>query len=298
MATTAAGNSYTPHVWTNVTGDQSVWAVADHLAGTTYRKPVLMYCHGNGGSFDAFTNGSQYDPLRDLLIDHGWAYVETLGGSASNWGREFAMASYAAAAREAAAMHPLGTLVILGRSMGGCVSSSLALNPEWGMKQHVVGLLLESAVQDMYFRHVTRGYSLNGQYPEGRVDKGGDPQEFAAAVEPFNPIQFPVEWYEDMPVQFVHGTHDDNVLPAGNAIPQYHRIKDTAPYADLYLRGLGTHGVSESADPEIVRPSWDFIRRAQGLYPYDVTLTDDGQVLDVHAVHYQPGWRQALPLTP
>lgn len=297
MARTAAGTEYTPHVWTNVTGDQSVWAVADHLAGTTYRKPVLMYCHGNGGDYDSFTNGSQYDPLRDRLIDNGWAYVETLGGSASNWGREFAMASYAAAAREAAAMHPLGTLVILGRSMGGCVSSSLALKEEWGLKQHVVGLLLEAAVQSLEFRHIDRGKWLNDQYPEGRASHGGNYQAFMDASEDFDPMRFPVELYADMPVQFVHGTHDDNVLPEGHAIPQYHRIKDVAPYADLYLRGLGTHGVSESADPEIVRPSWDFIRRAQGLYPYDVTLTDDGQVLDVHAVHYQPGWRQAIPLS-
>src|SRR5690625_1353518 len=118
MATTAAGTTYTPHTWTNVTGDQSIRAVAGHLATTDYRMPVLLCCHGNGSSYDSFTVGSQYRRLRDTLIDAGWVYIETLGGDPSHWGREFAMASYAAACREAAAMHPLGTVVAYGRSMG------------------------------------------------------------------------------------------------------------------------------------------------------------------------------------
>lgn len=293
MATTAAGTVYTVRQWTNAVGDPSTWAVADHLINTTYRKPVLLYCHGNGGSELSFSNGNQYAPLRDALIDNGWVYIEALGGDRSNWGREFAMEAYRAAVTEVAAMHPLGTLVILGRSMGGCVSSSLALKEEWGLKQHVTGLLLEAAVQSLEFRHIDRGKWLNDQYPEGRADKGGNYEAFMAASEEFDPMRFDVSLYADMPVQFVHGTHDDNVLPEGHAIPQYHRIKDYALYSDLYLRGLGTHTVAESADPEIMRPSWDFIRKAQGLYPHPVRLADS-----TAGLHYAPGWRQAVPLTP
>lgn len=298
MAVTAAGTAYTPHTWTNVTGDPSIWAVADHLAATDYRKPVLLFCHGNGSDYNSFTVGGQYRRLRDALIDAGWVYIETLGGSVSHWGREFAMASYTAACREAAAMHPLGTVVAYGRSMGGTVSSSLALKDEWGLRPHVVGLCLESAVQSLYFRHVTRGKSLNGQYPEGRPDHGGDPQEFADASAPFDPLRFPVSLFADMPVQFIHGTADDNVLPEGHCLPQHARIKDIAPYADLHLRGLGTHGTGDSGDDEVFDPAWEFINTAQGLWPRPVSVSLGGAPMAASGTYYPRGWRQAVPLTP
>lgn len=298
MATTAAGTAYTPRSWTNATGDPSTWAVADHLADTDYRKPVLIYCHGNGSDYLTFTEGNQYRRLRDRVIDAGWVYIEARGGSISHWGREFAMESYAAAAHEVATLHPLGTAVVYGRSMGGTVATSLAVKPEWGLSQHIVGLCLEAAVQDMYDRHVIRGYSLNGQYPEGRPDQGGDPEAFDEANAPFNPIRYDPQLWADMPVQFIHGTHDDNVTPGPNAQAQYARIKDIAPYAGLYLRGLGTHGTGDSSDDEVFGPAWEFLRRAQGLYPTPVSLVLDGSPTTLAGVHYQQGWRQAVPLTP
>lgn len=299
MATTAAGTRYTPRTWTNATGDPSIWAVADHLYSTPHRKPVLLFCHGNGSGYDSFTVGNQYRRLRDTLIDAGWVYIETLGGSASHWGREFAMESYAAACLEAAAMHPLGTVVAYGRSMGGTVSSSLALKPEWGMKQYVTGLVLEAAVQSLEYRHVTMGKSLNGQYPEGRSSEGGNYAAFMEASEPFDPLRFNANLYGDMAVQFIHGTADDNVWPEGHVYPQYARIKDHALYADMHLRGLGTHGVGDSGDDEVFDPAWNFMRKAQGLYPEYVTISDSsgGAEYTTQATYYRPGWRIARPLS-
>ncbi len=297
MATTASGVSYTPRTWTNAVGDQCVWAVADRLRYTSWPKPVLLYCHGNGGAYNYFTTSAGYATLRDRLIDNGWVYVETLGGNASHWGREFAMASYAAAAKEAAQRHPLGTVVVHGRSMGGTVASSLAVKPEYGLSQHVVGLLLESAVQDMYDRHVVRGYSLNGQYPEGRPSQGGNSSAFAAAVAPFNPIQFATSLYSTMPVQFIHGDADDNVTPGPNPQAQLARISGIAPYADLVLRPGGTHAVGESAATAFVTPAWDFLRRAQNLYPIPFVGSMGGSATSVRGTFYGGRWKVGVPLT-
>lgn len=297
MPTTASGTAYTATTWNNFYGDPCVWAVADHLADTPHRKPVLMFCHGNGSDYDHFTTGNQYRRLRDTLIDAGWVYVETRGMSVSHWGREFAMRSYVAAAVEAAQQHPLGTVVLYGRSMGGTVSTSLAVKPEWGFTQHVVGLCLESAVQDLYERHVVRGYSLNGQYPEGRPSQGGDPTAFAEASEPFDPMRFSPDLWADMPVQFIHGTHDDNVLPT-DALRQLDRIRPYAPYAHAWLRGLGTHGTGESGDDEVFGPAWRFIRRAQGRHAEPVGLSLGGAPVAMTGRYYRHGWRTALPLTP
>lgn len=298
MAVTSSGTRYTPRTWTNAVGDQCVWAVADRLRHTTWRKPVLLYCHGNGGAYNFFTNSTGYRQFRDLLIDNGWVYIETLGKSASHWGREFAMESYAAAAKEAAAKHPLGPVVLHGRSMGGTVASSLAVKPEWGIKQHVVGLLLESAVQDMYDRHVIRGYSLNGQYPEGRVSEGGNPAAFAAAVAPFNPIQFDPALYANLPVQFIHGDADDNVTIGPNPQAQLARIQGVAPYANLVTRVGGTHGSSESGDLAFVTPAWDFVRRAQNLYPVPIVGRFAGSATTARGAFYGGAWVTANPLTP
>lgn len=297
MAVTSTGVSYTPRTWTNAVGDQCIWAVADRLRYTEWRKPALLYCHGNGGGYNYFTNSSGYTRFRDLLIDNGWVYIETLGRDASHWGREFAMESYALAAKEAATRHPLGTLVLHGRSMGGTVSSSLAVKPEYGLSQHVVGLLLESAVQDMYDRHVVRGYSLNGQYPEGRPSQSGNPSAFAAAVAPFNPIQFDTALYANMPVQFIHGDADDNVTPGPNPEAQLARIQSVAPYSNLVLRPGGTHGVSESGDLAFVTPAWEFVRRAQNLFPVPIVGRIAGTGTTARGALYGGAWITAEPLT-
>lgn len=481
MAVTSSGVSYTPRTWTNAVGDPCVWAVADRLRYTTWRKPALLYCHGNGGGYNYFTNSSAYQRFRDLLIDNGWVYIEALGKSASHWGREFAMESYAAAAKEAAAKHPLGTLVIHGRSMGGTVASSLAAKPEWGLSQHVVGLLLESAVQDMYDRHVLNGYSLNGQYPAvaARYDWVGTPhasasrmyvgasvsrrnicpnpapasatgydltgtssaagsptltyssggfvrstlgaastdstgirtplgavtsgtyafrarvrpsvagvdvvmraelwtstervsngpnltftssgdwvtinttisvpsgsqathvrlalfylaggvpagstldvqyvlyesgasagsyfdgsmqdpnmQAFIDAIAPFNPIQFSPSLYANLPVQFIHGDADDNVTIGPNPQAQLARIQGTAPYANLVTRSGGTHGSSESGDMAFVAPAWDFVRRAQNLFPEPIVGRFAGMSTTARGAFYGGAWVTAEPLTP
>lgn len=291
MPVTAAGTPFTVHTWTNAEGDPSVWAVADHLENTDYRKPVLLYCHGSGGTETQFTDRSPR--LRDALIDNGWVYIESLGGGTQHWGREFAMQSYVAAATEAAQMHPLGQVVVMGRSMGGTVSSSLALKPEWGFKQYVCGLLLDSGVQSLVYWHITMGKGLNGQYPDAAVDE----QAFLEASEPFDPLRFPVSLYEDMPVQFVSGTHDASVPIEGNAEPQYERIRSVAPYAGIFRRGLGTHNTTEPNDDPVFNTHWTFIRQAQGLYPHNVNLSVGGSAVQLSGVHYPTGWRTAAPLT-
>lgn len=290
---TAAGTPFTAHEWANEKGDPSIWAIADHLKTTTYRKPVLLYCHGSGGQHDQFTSRPGMARLRDALIDAGWVYIESLGGGTNHWGREFAMASYVATCREAAAMHPLGAVVVMGRSMGGTVSTSLAAKDEWGLKDHVVGLLLDSGVQSLYYWHITLGKSLYGQYPDASVDM----QAFLDASEQFDPLRFPVEDLADVAVQFVSGTSDPSVPIEGNAEPQYQRIKGVAPYAGIFRRGLGTHNTGEADDDPVFNTHWSFIRRAQGLYPEPVSLVLGDSAVAGSGTYYPRGWRQAIPLT-
>lgn len=297
MPTTSAGTRYTAHTWTNSTGDPCIWGVADRVANNPYPRPVLLFCHGSGSEYDHFTTSIQYRELRNRVIDNGWAYVEARGGNTSHWGREYAMESYAAALQEAAQEIPLGTVVAYGRSMGGTVATSLAVKPQWGISQHVVGLLLESAVQSLYYWHVTRGKGLNGQYPEGRVSEGGDPAVFAAASEPFDPLKFDVSLFESMPVLFIHGDEDTTVMLEGNAEAQYNRIKNVAPYAELVVREGGTHNVGDSNQPEVINPAWRFLRQAQGLLPTQMSLELDGSTINTGASYVSPGWIQAEPLS-
>src|SRR5690554_3732350 len=105
-------------------GDNNTYCLADAEVSTSTVKPVFLFCHG-------------------------WFVVEGDGWSPTHWGRPEAGESYAATLTELAELFPLGPVTIMGRSMGGLVSSALATQDRYGIKPHVAGLMVNAGVQSL-----------------------------------------------------------------------------------------------------------------------------------------------------
>lgn len=128
MPTTPNGTAYTVYTATLPVHGLARWAVADSHAGDA-DIPAVLYAHGSGGSSDQFETLPAWAGLRNWLIDNGWAWVEGQGGTvngAQNWGNAAARAAYPAYLAHVETVLDLGTVVLLGRSMGGLVTAWLA----------------------------------------------------------------------------------------------------------------------------------------------------------------------------
>lgn len=123
MPTTASGTPYTVYTAT-VGGETCYWAVADART-TAVDIPTILYAHGAGGAANQFANLGAWKGLRDWLIDNGWAWIEGLGGGAQSWGNLAARAAYPAYLAHVRTVLDIGIVVLLGRSMGGLVTSYL-----------------------------------------------------------------------------------------------------------------------------------------------------------------------------
>lgn len=291
MPTTASGTGYTIRARTNAMGDPMQWAVADSAyAGS--RKPVLLYCHGAGGDEAQFST-SGWTAMRDAVIDNGWVYVEALGMSETHWGHEAACESYALALTETAQLHPLGPVVILGQSMGGTVSSSLATQDRYGIKPHVAGLIQTSAVQSLIQYMVTDGKYSGGipYYGNPTVDEAA----WMAASAPYDPIRFDPADYTGLAVQWLAGDADTSVPMGPNAQAQYARVNSYCAHAEIHTRAGMVHAYPTAADMR--GTLWPFAARAAGRSLEKVGLVLDGH--ELATAHYvrQP-WRQVEPLTP
>jgi len=135
MPTTSGGVAYTtqtidlgdPHGVMHIT-------VADSHHGDT-DVPTILYAHGAGGASDQFVTLPAWNGLRDWLLGAGWAIVEGIGGSVvggQNWGNPAAQAAYPAYLARARTILDVGTVVLLGRSMGGLITSWLYKNDTTG----------------------------------------------------------------------------------------------------------------------------------------------------------------------
>lgn len=135
MPTTANGTAYTTTT-TDLGAPHGVmhYTIADAHTGDS-GIPTVLYAHGAGGVSDQMVTLSQWATMRDWLIDNGWCIVEGSGGSengAQNWGNVAARAAYPAYLAQAEGVLNLGTVVLLGRSMGGLVTAWLYANDTAG----------------------------------------------------------------------------------------------------------------------------------------------------------------------
>lgn len=291
MPTTAEGTAYTIHARTNAVGDPMRWAVADRYANDGIRKPTLLYCHGASGDETQFS-GFSWVGLRDRIIDNGWVWVEALGLSDVHWGHEAACESYALALTETAQLHPLGPVVILGRSMGGTVSSSLATQDRYGIKPHVAGLIQNSAVQSLIQYMI-----VDGRYSSA-IPYFGDPTvneaAWLAASAPYDPIRFAPEDYAGLAVQWLAGTADNAVPVETHAQAQYARVASHCAHAEIHINQGATHTYPSTYT--MSQEMWSFALRAVGNRER-VQLTRAGQSFG-SAYYVRQPWRQVEPLTP
>lgn len=123
MPTTANGTSYTVRSAT-VGGTTCYWGCADAAYGAP-DIPTVLYAHGAGGAANQFASLSAWSGLRDWMIDNGIAWIEGSGGSSQNWGRPGTMEAYEAYIAHVRTVMSVGDIALLGRSMGGLVTSQM-----------------------------------------------------------------------------------------------------------------------------------------------------------------------------
>lgn len=125
MPTTPNGTDYTVYSATLPTHGDCYWGVADDVVADS-NIPTVLYCHGAGGSADNFSTQLSWDAFRYNLVDNGWAWIEGYGGGTLSWGNADARAAYPAYLDHVSTgILDVGDVVVLGRSMGGLVSSWL-----------------------------------------------------------------------------------------------------------------------------------------------------------------------------
>lgn len=127
MPTTSAGVSYATTAYP-MGGHGTCYITAPTAASTAPDVPWVLYAHGSGGAGNQFAALGAWTKLREWLINQGWVIVEGTGGglgTLKQWGSPASRAAYEAYVGKADEHFDLGVGVLLGRSMGGLVTSWL-----------------------------------------------------------------------------------------------------------------------------------------------------------------------------
>lgn len=210
MPATTNGTAYTTYETTLTDANQVLYGVADsHKTDTGI--PVILYAHGNGGSYQQFAGSGAFKGLRDWLMDNGWAWVESTGGGGDSWGNQQARDHYEAAYTWLTTQINVGPVVVLGRSMGGIVSYWLhtrsAVVPS-------AALIANSAVTDLQ-----AWIGPSPGYPVFRTAFGieEDGSNYEAVLNEHDPMRQPLtDWIGQKVIQ-LWGDADTTVPPAVHA---------------------------------------------------------------------------------
>lgn len=213
------------------------------VAGAT-GGPLLIYCHGVGGSETEFSIGD-YSGLRAWMHDNEWAWMEALA-TGPGWGNQAQRDCYRAAFDHVTGIYDVTDVVVFGRSMGGLVASWLYLY-DAAIAPAAKGLILCSAVQDIMDTYDgtsgTSSFRTSIRAAYGTTDKATT----QAAIVGHNPVDFPAGDYAGKAVLFQSGTEDDIVNPAENVQEQQGRVEgQLAVNASDYVPG----------DHYVTRPRW------------------------------------------
>lgn len=207
---TPNGTTYSVVTTTLPNGEPALYGKAD---GATTDVPLVLYCHGNGGDYNQFNTLGAWSGLRNLLIDSGYAWVESLGGGLASWGNAASRTSYEQAYTWAASQFDVGPVVVLGRSMGGLPAYWLA-KESTVVAPHVVGLIINSGVTDLA--------AFNGPVPGKsyiRTAHGisSDGSGWEAWLDEYDPMRMaPGTWAGEKVMQ-LWGTNDTTVPPGAHA---------------------------------------------------------------------------------
>lgn len=256
MVTTTRGTSYSPVTFEVLGRELATFAIADAVVGTP-QVPLLVYAHGNTGLHDQFTSGSMWRRLREVLIDEGWAYVESAGGGPSSWGNQASRDSYEAAVSYLDDTMDVGTIAVLGRSMGGLVGAWLATQSPV-VAHRCAGIIFNSAVADL---RSERWHDLIAA-AHGVDDDDDDEKYFASVTAPYDPMQFPLSHWEGRSAQWVVGTADTLVPPAANGLALRNRVLENLAVAELVVVEGADHSPAGGTYNEI-DPMMNFLKAAR-----------------------------------
>lgn len=256
MPTTPNGTAYTWHDFTPAGGDLSRYAAPDNSNGPI---DLILFCHGAGGLYDQFSS-SVFTGLRNRIIDAGWGYVESYGHG-DNWGSPQGMTDYRLAYEYAEAqLGGVRNLVVLGRSMGGLVASSLYVHDPV-ISQKASGLIVNSGTQDLVYRYSVAGSTQKAEF---RAQYGVSTEaEWLAMAPAYDPMQFPLGDWAGRKVMQLVGDMDDGVPPAMHGLAMRARVHKTLSRSVLDVRYGGDHSAANGSYLQ-VEPMFQFIQQVTG----------------------------------
>lgn len=235
MPVTSMGTAYTTYTTTLPNGDAALYAVADAVK-LTADIPLILYTHGDTGAYNQFANLSAWASMRNWLIDHGIAWVESAGGGGSTWGNAAARVSYQQAYAWVVTQIDVGAVVVLGRSMGGVVAPWLYLYGAFASQ--CVGLILNSAVVGLRLR-LGSPPGVNGiRTAYGLATDGSD---WDAKLAGYDPLDFPAADWTGKKVLSLVGDADTTVPPSINTDMLRAHFAGYPTVDDLYVRPGGDH---------------------------------------------------------
>jgi pimeloyl-ACP methyl ester carboxylesterase len=261
---TAKGTPYTQTDFTPPGGELSLYGMPDGLVGAA-NVPTILYCHGATGAYNQFTTAG-WDKFREAIIDAGWAWIESTGYSGTNWGNPQSIAGYKTAYNYAASnLISVGTLVVLGRSMGGLSGSYLALkDPD--ISPLVDGLLINSGVQDLYQMTFGPNGATDGTQTAVKNAYGlaADLSDFDAKTSAYDPMKFDTALYAGKKVFWTVGDVDTIVPPPLHGIAQRNRVGHNPAYSQFDVLVGGGHGSGPTGTYDRVLPMLAFLEFVQG----------------------------------
>lgn len=178
--------------------------------------PLLVYCHGVGGSETEF-GIADYAAFRTWLDTRGWTAVEANAGG-PGWGNDTQRACYRAAVEHVQTLQTVTDIVVFGRSMGGIIGTWLHLHDPV-IAPLSRGLIACASVQDIGWAYDNGfGGSLRAAHGTGSRSTTLD------ATIGRDPIRMPATDYAGTSVLWQYGTADTVVDPLANVIAQRDRV--------------------------------------------------------------------------
>lgn len=262
MPTTPNGTTYTLSTADLGVHGAAYWAVADAEAGSA-DLPFVLYCHGAGGGANQFATLAAWSGLRNWLIDNGFGWVEGLGGGLQPWGNPASEHAYDAAFAHVDGLFDIGSVVVLGRSMGGAVASRL-YHAHRGTDPRFVGLISNSGVSDLAWAYDYDG----GRWTDAFNTAWGvtSKPEFLAAVTGLNPIDGPASAWAGASVLQMWGDVDTTVTPADNAIAMRTMYAGSPTLDVADVRAGGDHSAANGSYQQVDAMA-AFLAEVTGMEP-------------------------------
>ncbi len=238
--TTSNGSAFITTEGTLASGDAVVRAVPENWNGSS-ALPFVLYCHGAGGAYNQFTTLAAWEGLRTWLVDNGFGWVECSGNN-DNWGNIAGRTAYEQAYQWAAGALPLanGKLIVIGRSMGGLVSSWLYTQSTIVAPQ-AAGWVCSSGVVNLEHRYSVHSGESSKSAMRSKFGATSD-ADFITKSTPSDPMKFDLSVWSGKKILNLIGTADDNVEPPFNGTMLKDRVQGTVALNGYDVKVGGDHG--------------------------------------------------------